>query len=340
MSGIRIKETMEQIHMPEEMREQIIRNIQDAVEKGHAMKEGPFVKEPHSMEKPHYMGEIYAKEERYSMEQGYSMKKEMRHGKNRLWRGEKRVAVAAAIVLAVGIVSIPVQAIVRSFVMARMEDIPQAKVKDIVRIIEERNAEADSFSRDFSDSEKERMKELRFSYTDGMFPEKTLRLVEQGEEMPEGTLCYVIETGYFNLPEREMTDQELLQIIDFNNIRNYALSQTPAGQEARGEYLAEQEQLRELVAAQDGISQEEAVEIAAEQMESQLGAPAEGMKYSYVYLKDISKEDPAQKSAVVYVVVLRSAGGGSPYVCKIDATDGSILAAGVNLPYSRFILDE
>ena len=310
MSGIRVKETMEQIHMPEEMREQIIRNIQDTMEKEH------------------------------SMEKGYSMKKDIGHGKTRLWRGPKKVAVAAVIVLAAGIVSIPVQAIVRSFVMARMEDIPQTKVKDIVRIIEERNAEADSFSRDFSDSEKERMKELRFSYTDGIFPEETLRLVEQGEEMPEGTLYYVIETGYFNLPEREMTDQELLQIIDFNNVRNYALSQTPAGQEARGEYLAEQEQLRELVAARDGISQEEAVEIAAEQMESQLGAPAAGTKYSYVYLKDISKEDPTQKAAVVYVVVLRSAGSGSPYVCKIDATDGSILAAGTNLPYSRFILDE
>ncbi|HBA49722.1 MAG TPA: hypothetical protein DCZ91_18385 [Lachnospiraceae bacterium] len=340
MSGIRIKETMEQIHMPEEMREQIIRNIQDAVEKGHAMEKGHAVEKGHVMEKCHAMEKGYTTEKWDTMEKGYSMQKEMGHGKNRLWRGKKRVAVAAAIVLAAGIVSIPVQAIVRSFVMARMEDIPQARVKDIARMIEEQNVEADSFSRDFSDSEKERMKGLRWSYRDGIFPEETLRLVEQGEEMPEGTLYYVIGPGYFNLPEREMTDQELLQIIDFNEVRNYALSQTPAGQEARGEYLAEQEQLRELVAAQDGISQEEAVEIAAAQMESQLGAPAEGTKYSYVYLKDISKEDPTQKTAVVYVVVLRSAGGGSPYVCKIDATDGSILAAGTNLPYSRFILDE
>lgn len=37
MSGIRVKETMEQIHMPEEMREQIIRNIQDTMEKEHSM---------------------------------------------------------------------------------------------------------------------------------------------------------------------------------------------------------------------------------------------------------------------------------------------------------------
>ena len=213
-------------------------------------------------------------------------------------------------------------------------------MKDIVRMIEERNAEADSFSRELSDSEMERMKELRLSYTDGMFPEKTLHLVEQGEEMPEGTLCYVIQTGYFNLPEREMTDQELLQIIDFNNVRNYALSQTPAGQEAHREYLAEQERLMGLVAAQEGISREEAVEIAAAQMEDRLGTAADGTKYSYVYLNEISKADPAQKPTVVYMVVLRSAEGGSYYVCQIDAADGSILEAGENLPFARNILDE
>ena len=61
--------------------------------------------------------------------------------------------------------------------------------------------------------------------------------VEREEEMPEGGFCYVFETGYFNLPQREMTDEELLQIIDFNMLRNYVLSQTPAGQEARREQL-------------------------------------------------------------------------------------------------------
>ena len=272
MSGIRVKETMEQIHMPEEMREQVIRNIQDTIVKGHTMEKGHSIERKHTMEKGHSMKEKPFAEETHSMEKAHFM-------------GETHSK-------------------------------------------EERNVEADSFSREYSDSEKERMRELLLSYADGIFPEKTLRLVEQGEELPEGVLYYVIETGYFNLPEREMTDQELLQIIDFNKVRNYALSQTPAGQEARGEYLAEQEQLRELVAAQGGISQEEAMEIAAAQMESQLGAPAAGMKYSYVYLKDLSKEDPSQKTAVVYVVVLRSAGGGSPYVCKIVAADGSILGSG------------
>lgn len=284
MSGIRVKETMEQIRIPEEMQEQILRNIQNRMEQRRSAR--------------------------------------------------KKLVAAAAIVLTVGIAGIPVQAIVRSFVMERMEEIPQAQVKDIARMIGEQNVEADSFSRELSDSEAERMKELWRLYGNGMFPEKTIRLVEYEEEMPEGVFCYVFETGYFNLPEREMTDQELLQIIDFNKLRNYALALTPAGQEARREQLTRQEELKSQVEDEGGISRQEAEEIAAAQMESQ------GMKYSYVYLSDISKEDYAHKSDVAYIVVLQPAEGGSPYVCRIDSADGSILEAGENLPFARNILDE
>ena len=336
MSGIRVKETMEQIHIPEEMQERIIRNLQERMQGETSIED---IEERPRMETGY---QRLSAQRRHLVKSGRSRTREGSGNSPRRDRSfrTKKAAIAASIVLAAGIAAIPAQAIVRSFVMARMEEIPQAQVKDIVRMIEERNAEADSFSRELSDSEMERMKELRLSYTDGMFPEKTLHLVEQGEEMPEGTLCYVIQTGYFNLPEREMTDQELLQIIDFNNVRNYALSQTPAGQEAHREYLAEQERLMGLVAAQEGISREEAVEIAAAQMEDRLGTAADGTKYSYVYLNEISKADPAQKPTVVYMVVLRSAEGGSYYVCEIDAADGSILEAGENLPFARNILDE
>ena len=301
MSGIRLKETMEQIHIPEEMQEQIIRNIQERIQE-----------EP-SRESSSRKDSVF-------------------------WT--KKAVTAAAIVLAACIVGIPVQAIVRSFVMARMEEIPKVEVKDIARMVQEQRVEADSFSRELSDSEKSRMKELLQFYRNGMFPEETIRLVEYEEEMPEGIFCYVFETGYFNLPEREMTDEELLQIIDFNHLRNYALSQTPAGREARGEYLEKQEKLKEQVEAEGGIGAEEAARIAAAQMESELGTKARGTKYSHVYLVDLSKEDCAHKSDTAYMVVLRSAGGASPYVCKIDSADGSILEAGEGLPYAMNILDE
>lgn len=293
MSGSRVKETMEQIHISEEMQEQIILNVENRMK---------------------------------------SKKKTM----------EKcgKLAAAAAIVLVVGIVGIPVQACIRSFVMARMEEIPREEVTDIARMVQEQSAEADSFSREYSDSEKERMTRLLQSYRDGIFPEKTILLVEHEEEMPEGILCYVIEAGYFNLPECELTDEELLQIIDFNKMRNYALAQSPAGQEARREYLAAQEKLRERVEEESGISREEAVEIAVARMESQLGEQAKGMEYVYMRLYDMAETGDTDEQHVIYVVVLHGSSDLSPYVCMIDSTDGCILESGVGLPYSRNILDE
>lgn len=318
MSGIRIRETMEQIHIPEEMQEQIIRNVHKRME------------ERHSTEGKH---PIECGRKRMRKEEGAAFRKG-----SISWK--RKAAVAAALVLAAGLVGIPVQALVRSFVMARMEGIPEAEVKDIARMVQEQKVEADSFSRELTDRENARMKELWQLYGDGIFPENTICLAERETEMPEGVLCYVFETGYFNLPEREMTDEEILQIIDFNKLRNYALSQTEAGQEARGEYLEKQERLRAKVVDAGGIGRAEAEKIASEQMESHMGAQAEGMKYSHVYFKDISQSDYTHKSDVAYVVVLRCAGGVSPYVCVIDAADGSILEEGENLPYARNILDE
>lgn len=326
MSGIRVKETMEQIHMPEEMQEQIIRNIQDRMEKKRSIEKRHSTKQEHSMESG-----------RSNMRKGDQ--KGNWSGKEKLF-WTKKTAAAAAIMLTVAALSVPVQAIVRSFVMARMEEVPKAEVKDITRMMQEQRVEADSFSREFSDSERSRMKELLQLYGIGTFPEKTICLVEQEEERPEGILSYTFETGYFNLPEREMTDEELLQIIDFNKFRNYVLSQTPAGQEARREQQTRQEKLKRQVADEGGISREEAERAAAAQMESQLGSQAEGTKYSYVYLADISETDYAHKSDVAYIVVLRRGEDGSIYVCKIDSADGSVLEAGEDLPYARNILDE
>lgn len=293
MSGIKVRRTMEQIHISEEMQEQVIRNVQNKME----------------------------------------------NGKRRAER-RKKLTAAAAILLAVGLVGIPAQALVRSFVMERMEAMPEREVTDMVRVVYERKAEADSFSREYTDSEKERFAKLWLSYEDGVFPKGTLSLVETEAEMQEGVFCYVIETGYFNLPEREMTDEELLQIIDFNKVRNYALSQTKAGQEARGEYLEKQELMERKVAAEGGIDRVKALEAATARMDSDTNICSSKTLYSYIYLKDISKEDYPHQSDVAYVIVLRRAEGGAPYVCEIDSADGSILRAGENLPYSRNILDE
>lgn len=292
MEGFEVKEVMDQVHISEEMQEEIIMNIQNRM-------------------------------------------KNRRH-KTRNWK--KTAVAAAAFILIAGAVSVPVQALVSDFVKARMESIPTEEVQEINNMLRERPVEADGFSREYTDEEKERNTALWQAYEEGTFPENVIAQVDNAEDAPEGTLCYIRSTGVFNLPEQEMTDEEMLEIIDFQHQMAYAVEQSPAAQEARAEMETEKNQLIEAVQAAGGISAEEAIEIATKQMESDLGERAEGkeiLRYQdgsvAVFLQDISGQTTYEhKGDLAYFVNFSNASDHSTYTCIIDAVDGSILLIDTN----------
>ena len=262
-----------------------------------------------------------------------NIQKRMENGNKdtRTWNWRRMATAAAAFVLIVGVVSFPVRAVVTSLVRERMESIPKEEVQEINNMVQSKPTEADTFSREYSDSEKERDKLLWQAYKDGKFPENVIAQVDDAEDAPEGTVCYIRSTGVFNLPTQEMTDEEMLEIIDFQHKMSYAVSQSTAAQEARAEMEAEEKQWRERIQAAGGISEEEAIEIAAKQMEIELGERAEGkeiLKYqdgSAAVLKlDISEQTRYEhKGDVAYYVIFTD--DHSTYYCTIDAVDGSVL---------------
>ncbi|MDE6846584.1 MAG: PepSY domain-containing protein [Lachnospiraceae bacterium] len=251
------------------------------------------------------------------------------------WNWRKLVTAAATFVLAAGVVSFPVRAFVTSVVKERMESIPKDEVLEINDMVQSKPTEADTFSREYSADEEERSRELWQAYKGGKFPENVIAQVDNAEDAPEGTLCYIRSTGVFNLPAQEMTDEEILEIIDFQHKMSYAVSQGTAAQEARAERQAEEKQWREKIQAAGGISEEEAIEIAMKQMKDELGERAEGkeiLKYedgSVAVIKiDISEQtDYEHKGDVAYLVIFSnpSENDHSTYYCMIDAVDGSIL---------------
>ena len=264
-----------------------------------------------------------------------NVENEMKDRKKKVWNLKKMGTVAAALVLTVGVISIPVSAMVSNLVKARMESIPEEEVQDISDMVQVRPVEADGFSRELSDSEKKRNKELRQEYKNGTFPENAIAQVDNAEDAPEGMLCYIRSTGVFNLPPQEMTDEEILEIIDFQNKMSYAVSQGTAAQEAKVEMEAERNRLIEKIEAAGGIDKEEAIEIARKQMEAELGEGAEGkeiLKYqdgsAAVIMQDISEETGYEhKGDVAYLVIFTdpNASEHSTYYCIIDAVDGNIL---------------
>lgn len=300
MSVFDVKKTMEQVHMSEEMREDIIMNIQN----------------------------------------------QMENGKKRTWNWRK-TAAAAAFVLAAAMVSFPVQAVVKSVVKARMENIPKEEVQDVAGMIQGQTAQSDGFSREYSDKESARSKELWQLYENGTFPEKAVLQVDNAEAVTEGTLCYIRAAGEFYLPDREMTDEEILEIIDFQHEMNYAVEQSLTAknlltqEQIDAEILEERAILEGKVRAAGGISEEKAIEIARKAMENDIGEKGEKLKLHTddIYgwnadLDDISDWDEYKdKGGIAYFVQFDDFVNGmdlkdmTSYHCVINAVDGSILDA-------------
>ncbi len=105
---------------------------------------------------------------------------------------------------------------------------------------EQRSLHADQFSREYTEKEMSRRKVLQQEYENGRFPENTLAMVENAGQIQDyGELVYAKDTSYFYLPERELTDEEILQILDFNSTREYVLEQNPEVQRQKMEQYEE-----------------------------------------------------------------------------------------------------
>ncbi len=197
--------------------------------------------------------------------------------------------------------------------------------------------------RAYSDKEKERMADLQQSYqNETAKPEKMIQEVDSAEDVTEGTLCYIISTGEYYLPDRELNDEELLEIIDCNfRICLNTNRKTQAEWDALTR--AERAELEAKVQAAGGISEEKAVEIAQKAMETDLGEKAKELKLgidekfgwsSDLCVADWSEIKEKDKGALAY-----SVGFGNMiedeteiedwlnYVCVVNAVDGSILEA-------------
>ena len=199
-----------------------------------------------------------------------------------------RVAAAAAVaLLSVGIISIPVRALVSSLVQERMEEIPAEEHQQMVEMLDSQEVGADSYIREYTEEERSRMSELYTQYQQGVFPEGELPQVDSEEEAKALELCYLTTTSSFYLPDRELTDEELLQLIDFEVKINYALKkryEEEYADEIAAKEQAEKEQIAQIV-DEGGITEEEAVVEAQKWLEKIYDITGEGLELNH-YLCD------------------------------------------------------
>lgn len=133
---------------------------------------------------------------------------------------KKAVVLAVAMVMLLSVTATASVGILRE----RMEAMNREKLKEYFVQVYVSKIPNDNYNRSFSDSEKQRMEELLEKYvSEGQFPEGELKLLDQPNQYKGRNVSYYPETGTFFFPEKEMSDEELLQIIDFRSKRDYSL---------------------------------------------------------------------------------------------------------------------
>ena len=238
--------------------------------------------------------------------------------------GWKRNAVAAAIAIAVvGAGGFTVHAVVENLAKQRLESMPKEEKADLVDEIDTANVDASTYSRELTQEEEERKKELTIAYQkDGRFPEGELKRVEDESKVDKDTLCFVPETSYFYLPDRDLTDEELLQIIDYSKKVNYALQERY--QEKYPEEAAAQEEkekeARQKLEAEGAISEDEAVAKAQEWLEKLCGTTGEGMELNYYIDTDIFGTEESPVHQVNWII------DGEEYCYFYIDIDGTLLS--------------
>ena len=251
MNRLKLKETMDQIHMKEEMQKEIIMKVKRQTDR-------------------------------------------RAFGKKRL---HQAVAAAAAFVLIAGAV-IPSQAGLRHFVKDRLENMPKQELEAVNQM----------------------MQQLQEAYQNGRFPQQTITYTDSVGQIPDDLLRYDPDTSFLYLPDRTLTDEELLQIIDFNYTRDYAVSQGTAAQEARKEWEEKEEGLKAKVQKEGWITEKEALQAAEVYLQTEFGLSAEGM------IADVFLDEP-KTGLFIYHVSYQTEDDISIYAYGIDlnAEDGSLV---------------
>lgn len=167
-----------------------------------------------------------------------------RHVKNVMFRYSKAAAVLLGLAIC-SMGSLTAYAAVSAY-KARLEEMDKKEMQEYYDTEFEGIGEVYRYSRKLTDSEEERFTSLRREYENGRFPEG-----EISKEQIENGLYYHNENRTYMLPDRELTDEEILQILDMWAKVDYSLQQINKEKEAAGELETEQFQVEEVEVSEE-----------------------------------------------------------------------------------------
>lgn len=202
-------------------------------------------------------------------EKEHNMRK---HSTKHKW--QKKVAIWAVVIAALGAGGFTTRAVVKDMVKQRMEAMPEEKKEDLLKIINSVQSESIYESRELTAAEKKRRVELAAEYAKGKFPENEITLVRADDisdlnELDKDTLYYVYNRARIYYPERDLTDEEHLQVIDLLKKQEYVV-QERYERDYKDE-IAAAKAAQQKASEACNINQEKAVAIADEFLSKVLG---------------------------------------------------------------------
>ena len=108
----------------------------------------------------------------------------------------------------------------------RMSSMSETERQNYNSDIQNCKVDEDVLSRELTLGEREQIAVLREQYeNEGKFPQKEIRQMKTNEGTVADELYFVADESKFYLPERAMTEEEMLQLIDLQEKRDYSVRQ-------------------------------------------------------------------------------------------------------------------
>lgn len=230
-----------------------------------------------------------------------------------------KLAVACACVCIITMSGVGVHAAI-NYANQRMEQVTDGEKEQFISDVNESQASADSYSRPLTDVEKSRLDELTEEYeSNGVYPEESILKIKDSSQIDLSRICFEPDTSTFYLPERELTDEDILELIDFYNIRDNVLS----GQKTEVVYD---------MTGVDEITEEEAKSIAKDLLQKLYDADTDNMKVEVDYQQGTDGEESFSTDYLYFT----DEETGEQYEVSVDlqnAKAGSVAKIAAESPY-------
>lgn len=113
-----------------------------------------------------------------------------------------------------------------NYLQEHMLSMTEEDKKTLIDTVQKSSADIDTYSRNFYEEEKERFEKFQSAYlSEGIFPQNDLPIVENVDLVTEEMLAFAIEESMFVFPKRILTDEEILEVINFYYKRDYSLQE-------------------------------------------------------------------------------------------------------------------